>query len=356
VAGARRAGWVALAAAIVIGVGALPGVQARVKSLGVLLEGIGAEIPRPFAPSVVRRPLAFDGVQGDVYRPPDSAPAVVLIPGAARLGKEDPRVIRLARSIARGGRVVFVPQMALAERRFVESDLEALVAAVDGLHGAPFVEGAVSMLGISYGGSFGLVASADPRIRDRLAVVAVFGAYFDLVGVLQAVTTGATIVDGRTIPWNGPPEAREILEEAAPDLAPQAFRPGLAKALSERDPSGLTPDGRALYELLVNRDPERTRELASRLSPEARSLLQRFSPASVITEIRAPVIAMHSLDDPAVPFAEAVRLSRALPEAELVVVRGFRHVDFSSAGGASRALGDLLAAWRFATWLIGAQE
>jgi X-Pro dipeptidyl-peptidase (S15 family) len=356
VAGARRAGWVALAAAIVIGVGSLPGVQARVKSLGVLLEGIGAGVPRPFAPAVVRGPLAFDGVEGDVYRPPGAAPGVVLIPGAARLGKDDPRVVRLARAIARAGRVVFVPRMALAERRFVESDLEALVAAVDGLHRAPFVEGTVSMFGISYGGSFGLVAAADPRIRDRLAVVAVFGAYFDLVGVLQAVTTGVSLVDGRRVPWNGPPEARAILEEAAPDLAPRAWRPGLAKALSERDPSGLTPDGRALYELLVNRDPERTRDLASRMSPEARSLLRTFSPASVISELRAPVIAMHSLDDPAVPFAEAIRLSRALPEAELVVVRGFRHVDFSSAGGAGRALRDLLSAWRFATWLVGAQE
>jgi hypothetical protein len=65
---------------------------------------------------------------------------------------------------------------------------------------------------------------------------------------------------------------------------------------------------------------------------------------------------MHSMDDPAVPFAEAIRLRRAMPEARLVVVRGFRHVDFSSAGGASRALGDLVRAWRFATWLIAAQE
>lgn len=355
-AGARRTAWVALAAAVVIGVASVPGVQARVKSLGVLLEGIGAGVPRPFAPPVVRRPLALEGVDGDVYRPQGPAPAVVLIPGAARLGKDDPRVVRLARSIARAGRVVFVPRMALAERRFVESDLEALVAAVDGLHRSPFVEGTVSMLGISYGGSFGLVAAADPRIRDRLALVGAFGAYFDLVGVLQAVTTGVSIVDRRRVPWDGSPEARAVLEEAAPDLAPRAWRPGLARALAERDPSELSPDGRALYEVLVNRDPERTRELVAKLSPEARSLLRTFSPASVASEIRAPVIAMHSMDDPAVPFAEAIRLSRALPEAELVVVRGFRHVDFSSAGGAGRAIGDLMAAWRFATWLIGAQE
>jgi fermentation-respiration switch protein FrsA (DUF1100 family) len=348
--------WIAVAVAVVIGVGSTPAVQARVKSLGVLLEGIGAGVPRPFAPPLVRRPLAFDGVEGDVYLPPGRRPAVVLIPGAARLGKDDPRVVRLARSIARAGRVVFVPSMALAERRFVESDLEALVAAVDELDRAPFTDGSVSMLGISYGGSFGLVAAADPRIRDRLAMVGVFGAYFDMVGVLQAVTTGVSIVDGRRVPWNGPPEARAVLEEAAPDLAPHASRPGLARALSERDPSELSPDGRALYEVLVNRDPERTRELASQLSPEARSLLRRFSPASIASQIRAPVIAMHSKDDPAVPFAEAIRLSRALPEAELVVVRGFQHVDFSSAGGAGRAMGDLFAAWRFATWLIGAQE
>jgi pimeloyl-ACP methyl ester carboxylesterase len=352
----RAAPWLAVSIAALFGLSLLPPVQARAKGWAVLLEGIGADPPRPFASAVTRRTVALDGVQGDLYRPPDDAPAIVLVPGAARLGKDDPRIVRLARAIARGSRVVFVPQMALANRRFIEDDLQSLVRAVVALDESAFTTGDVSLLGISYGGSFAMVAAADPRLEGRLAQVAVFGAYFDLVGVVQAATTGVSIVEGRRIPWDLPPEAQAILEEAAPDLVPAASREDLGRALESRDPSGLAPGDRALYELLVNRDPDRTRELAGRLSGQAGAIMERFSPAAVADRIRAPVIAMHSMDDPAVPFAEAIRLRRAMPEARMVVVRGFRHVDFTSAGGASRAIGDLLRAWRFATWLLAAQE
>jgi acetyl esterase/lipase len=295
-------------------------------------------------------------VRGDVYRPAAEAPGIVLVHGAALLGKDDPRLVRLARSLARAGRLVFVPQLRLAERRFVPGDLDRIVRAVLAVEERDGSSDGPSMLGISYGGSFALVAAADPRIQGRLVQVAVFGAYFDLAGVLQAVTTGVSIVGDRRIPWEGPPEARSILEEGAADLAPAASPAGLGEALARKDPSGLSADGRALYQVLVNRDPARTRELVAELSPRARRVFERFSPSSVADEIEAPVIAMHSLDDPAVPFAEAIRLSRGLPEARLVVVRGFRHVDFAARRDLGTALGDLWGAWRFASWLLAAQE
>jgi pimeloyl-ACP methyl ester carboxylesterase len=217
----------------------------------------------------------------------------------------------------------------------------------------------VSLLGISYGGSFALVAATDPRLEGRLAQVAVFGAYWDLVGVIQAVTTGVSVVGDRQIPWDGHPTARQILEEEAVALAPEGSRPGLRAALEGQvDPGSLEPPARALYELLTNRDPARTGELALRLAPGARELLTGFSPASVAGRIRAPVIAMHARGDPAVPFAESLRLARGLPQARVVRVGSFRHVDFqgSGPGGWIDAAGDLWSAWRFAAWLTEAQE
>ena len=111
-----------------------------------------------------------------------------------------------------------------------------------------------------------------------------------------------------------------------------------------------------MYDLLVNRDPSRTASLAARLPEEVRRLLREFSPSSVADRLDVPIISMHSLEDPAVPIAESIRLVRALPSTRLVLVRGFRHVDFGSAGGLGVAVGDLLAAWRFATWLLQSQE
>jgi pimeloyl-ACP methyl ester carboxylesterase len=339
----------------VIGVGLMPPVQARVKAAGMVLGALGADVPRPFAPPVIRREVSLDGIEGDVYLPAGSGPPLLLVHGAAVQGKDDPRLVRLAHAVARSGRVVFVPQLVLAERRFVEDDLDRIVGAALAL-AARSGEQPVTILGISYGGSFALVAAADPRLRGRLAQVAVFGAYFDLVGVLQAVTTGASLVDGRRYPWQGPPEARGILEEGATDLLPPASRDELRRALATEDAGGLKGEPRALYDLLVNRDPSRTAPLAARLPEGVRELLREFSPSSVASRIEAPVIAMHSLEDPAVPIAESIRLVRALPGTRLVVVRGFRHVDFGSAGGLGVAVGDLIAAWRFASWLLQSQE
>lgn len=342
--------------AALVGIGFLPPVQARGKALVVLLEGIGGRPPRPFAAPALRRTVELDGVTGHLYWPGRPAPAIVLVPGAATRGKDDPRAVRLARALAKAGRVVFVPDLVLTERRFVESDIDRLVRSVLALERSAAVDGGVAYLGISYGGSFAMVAAADPRLEGRLLQVAVFGAYFDLVGVLQAVTTGRSVVAGRSYDWRGPALARRILGESAAELLPPAQRGDLLSALENDDPDDLPPEARSLYELLVNRDPDRTAELVRELPGELQMLLQRFSPSTVADRIEAPVIAMHSLDDPAVPFAEVIRLHRALPEARIAVVRSFRHVDFGSVGGVGAALGDVSSAWRFATWLLSAQD
>ena len=338
----------------VIGAGLLPSVQARTKAAGMVPEALGLDVPRPFAPSVLRREATLDGVDGDIYLPDRSGPPILLVHGAALQGKDDPRLVRLARAVARSGRVVFVPKLVRAERRFVVEDVERIVRGA--VAWSARGDQPVTILGISYGGSFGLVAAADPRLRGHLAQVAVFGAYFDLVGVLQAVTTGASAIDGRRYPWKGPPEALGILEEGATDLLPPDARDEVRRALAAGDPGDLEGEARAMYDLLVNRDPSRTAALAAGLPEDARQLLREFSPSSVADRLDVPIIAMHSLEDPAVPVAECIRLVRAIPETRLVLVRGFRHVDFGSAGGLGEAVGDLFSAWRFATWLLQSQE
>lgn len=336
----------------------MPAVQARGKALAVLVEAVGGSFPRPFAPSIRRVDASLDGVTGHLYTPERRSPAVLLLPGAAIRGKDDPRVARLAKALARAGRVVFVPDLILYQRRLDPSDLDRIARAVVAISEHRMSRGPVAVFGISYGGSFALVAAADRRVQGRLAIVAVFGAYFDLIGVIQAVTTGFSVVGGTRLPWEGAPNARALLERHALALAPEASRGSLRAALDRREPAGLDPEVRAVYELLANRDPARTEELAEGLSPAVRGQLSRFSPSSVAERLRVPVVAMHSRDDPAVPVAEALRLARALPEARMVRVGSFRHVDFTSAGpgGLLAAVGDLLDAWRFGAWLIGAQE
>ena len=345
-------------ALVVIVAGFLPGVQARGKALAVLAEAVGIDFPRPLAEDITRTDVSLDGVTGHLYSPREPAPPILLLPGAAPLGKDDPRAVRLARSLARADRTVFIPDLTLYERRFEAEDLDRIVRSVLALGSHPDADGEALLLGISYGGSFALVAAADERLRGRLVQVATFGAYWDLVGVIQAVTTGASLVDGVRIPWQGHPMARSILERAVAGLAPERIQAPLQAALASGDPSGLSPEARALFDLLRNDEPERARELAEALPPELREFLAAFSPSSVGRDLDVPVVAMHSTDDPAVPYGELARLRRALPEARLVTVSSFRHVDptTDTPGGWTALVADAWDAWRFTSWILEAQE
>lgn len=334
----------------------LPPVQARGKALAVLAEALGIGFPRPFAADFTRTDVSLGGVTGHLYSPASPAPPILLIPGAATRGKDDPRAVRLARSLARAHRTVFVPDLTLYERRLVEEDLDRIVRAALSLGSHPATKGDVLLLGISYGGSYALLAAADQRLRGRLAQVATFGAYWDLVGVIQAVTTGTSLVGDARIPWEGHPMARTILEQAILRLVSPEVRGPLGNALADGDPSGLPPEARALFDLLRNEDPDRARELAEALPSELARFLADFSPSSVGERVEAPVVAMHSTDDPAVPYGELVRLRRALPAARIVTVSSFRHVDPSTSGGGGSVVSDAWDAWRFTSWILAAQE
>lgn len=345
-----------VALVLVVLVMASPPVTARLAAVAVTAEVLGVAVPRPFAADVTRTPTRVGGVLGDLYAAEDPAPAMVLLPGATPAGRDDTRTVSVAASIARSGRTVFVPELALYDRRVEPDDLDAIARAALALPRHRLGQGPVSIVGFSYGGSYGLVAAADPRLAGQLAQVATFGAYWDLLGVIQAATTGTSTVGGRRLAWDADPAAADLLAEHAVQLAPPDQRDELAAALEGHgDPDQLSPEAAALHDLLTNDDPARTQALAARLGVQARATLRRFSPSAVAGDIDAPLVALHALDDPAVPVAEALRLRRDRPDARLLRVELFDHVDFTG-GGLAQAAPDLWRTWRFTAWVLAAQE
>jgi pimeloyl-ACP methyl ester carboxylesterase len=314
-------------------------------ALAVFAEAVGVAVPRPFASAAARQATDLGGVRGDLYAGDRPSRGIVLIHGAAPQGKDDPRFVRAARAVARAGRVVLCPALALAERRFDEADLDHIASSVLALGEHPLVRGGVQLLGISYGGSYALVASADPRLRGRLSQVAVFGAYFDLSGVIRAATTGVSFVGRQRVPWDINPATQAVLSEVASTLLQAGERAGFLRAYAgAHDPAGLAPGARALYDLLTNRDPERTDGLVEELPTALRDTFRRFSPATVADRIEVPVIALHSRADPAVPYGEALRLERSIRRCRLFTVGSFTHVDLVARSPRSwiRSGGDLL--------------
>ena len=328
---------------------ALPPVRDRAVAAAALAEAVGADVPRPFAAEVERREVRLpSGAAADLYEPSGGGPGLLLVPGAAPAGRDDDRVERLASALARSDLTVLVPELDLYGHRFVESDLDVLTESVLLLDERTQDED-VTVLGISFGGSLALVAAAEPRVRDAVDTVATFGAYADLVGLLQAAATGTSVVDGVRYPWEPPPQAEQALRQLAVELTPREQRDALRSALdSASGGADLPAQARAAYELVTVEDPAEVDHLVADLPPDAKEQLRRFSPSAVADEVTARVLALHSRDDPAVPYPELLRMQHVFPDARTYTVQSFEHVDLDADQGVPTLVGDLFTAWRFA--------
>lgn len=351
----RTAVVIGVAVVAVAGLALHPSVRATAKAAFVLDDAFGGPLPRPWALSVERSEEETDGIVVDRYSSRADAPRILLLPGAAPDGRDDERVVSLASSLAAAGREVVVPELSLFSEELDVDDLDRVVE-VAAQNCRP--DDGLVLVGFSYGGALALVAAADGRVADCIDLVATFGAYADLVGVLQAAVTGVSVVDGREYPWGAADQVivETVLRDAAMQLVPEGQRGPLRRALDRREPSGLADTADLVYRMMMTDDPMVVADLARRLPPPGQDLVETFSPVDVADEIEADVLAAHALDDPAVPAAELRRLANALPEAEVMTVRSFNHVDLSTDHGLVPLIDDLLTAWSFMQAVLRAQE
>lgn len=345
----------ALVAVLLAGLSLHPGVRATAKAAFVLDDAFDGPFVRPFALSVERSEEVSGGVLLDRYTSRPGAPRVLLVPGAAPAGRDDERVVSLASSLAAAGREVIVPELRLFSEQLGVDDLARVVRLAEQSCRA---DDGIVLVGFSYGGALALVAAADGRVAGCIDLVATFGSYGDLVGVLQAAVTGVSVVDGRAYPWDAADRSvvRSVLRDAATRLVPPEQREPLRRALDRQDPTGLPAPADLVHRMMSADDPDVVADLAHRLPPPARQLFETFSPVAVADQVEAEVLLAHALDDPAVPAAEVRRLSTAFPEADVMTVRSFRHVDLSTDEGLVPLARDLLTAWSFMRVVLRAQE
>src|SRR3990170_4868053 len=324
---------------------------------GVLSGLLMVDVLRPLRPGpvmwVTRSPqearVTFPGgdrgMEANLYAPAGGGrrAGVVLVHGVVETGKDDPRMVWLARLLARSGFVVLVPDfLGFKALRLRVSDIREMTDAVVYLHSLRerVLPDRIGMIGFSYGAGPMLIAAADPRLEGRLKFVVSFGGYYDLVQVIKFVTTGY-YQHGEEKGYTKPSDyTRWIFLRYNLDLlrdpVDQAI---LARLAGTRDlespdespvpPSDLTPEGRSVYNLLVNRDPEKVETLVNRLAPSIREMIEQLSPSRQISRLSAYAIIVHSDPDPFIPHTESLALAKALGysgRVRLDILRLFRHV------------------------------
>jgi pimeloyl-ACP methyl ester carboxylesterase len=269
--------------------------------------------------------------------------ALLLVPGFTREGKDDPRVVELARSLARARFLVMVPE--IPGSRALRVRLEDAGTIADALRHLKAsrpeaAQRATGTVAISY--AVGLAALAALKLEEsaRPDFLVGVGGYYDSVAVVTYATTGRYRLPGGGRWESGEPLAAAkwiFLATNAAVLDDESDRRRL-QDLGERcfeacDPDAaalardLGPAGRALLALVTNRDAARVPALIAALPAAVREQMERLSLSRCdLSPLAGRLILVHGRRDPLIPYSESIALARAVPGSELFLIDGFSHI------------------------------
>jgi pimeloyl-ACP methyl ester carboxylesterase len=350
----------------------IAGCSQRAEQARLLLEDIqavgGASTLASVSGPVERQTGSFDAargvVAGDLYRPAAPRAGLVLVPGVSESGKDDPRLVALANSLARVQFLVLVPDIGnLRLLKVRPEDAAAIANATTALARRPELapRAKIGVAAISYAVGPAMLAALEPEADRRIDFLLAVGGYYDLERLIGFFTTG-TIRGARAFapphPWG-----KWVFAQSNLDLLPErdrdAFRVVVhrrmaneAAAIEDLRPR-LGPQARAVLDLLENRDPARVPSLIAGL-PESvrRSIAELDLARRDLSGIGARVILVHGRSDTVVPAIESESLAQALgPKAQLFLVEGMIHVEAEGLG-----FFDRLVLWDAAIQLLALRE
>jgi pimeloyl-ACP methyl ester carboxylesterase len=275
---------------------------------------------------------------GDLYAPyHPSGVGLVIVPGAAELGKDDPRLRRFAAVLAHAGFTVLVPEIPTQMAMHVgPENIDDVADAADWLAARQKRVGAAA---ISYGVGPAILAAL--REGDKLHFLVGVGGYDDLTAVIGFFTTGWYFEDGhweKRMPnaygkWvfvksnaarltdSGDRTLLDLMAERRM-ADPQAPLDGLARRL--------TSTGRSIYDLLANGDPVRVPALIDNLPPSIRDdILALDLRGRDLSGLKAHLLLIHGQGDAIIPAGESRKLAAAVPSARLFLVDDLAHADWT---------------------------
>jgi fermentation-respiration switch protein FrsA (DUF1100 family) len=315
------------------------------------------QLPAPFRPIELisdpprRERISIDyvsrdgprSIEADLYIPAHGTnlPGVVFSMGAPPLDLDEPRLVRIAEDSARKGVVMLVPfSDRLDDLRIDPEEIDALVAEFQFLQGVPQVDPKrIGFFGASVGGSLALVAAGDPRIAEDVDHVVSFGGYYDAIAAFGGIATDQILYGGVDEGWSPQRHAKRVMAHVLIDRVAEVDDRELLievflddEAVSASQLATLTPNGRAFYDFLANRDAAAVDALAARLPPDAVAELQYLSPSQSIDRVQAELFIIHDRADPYVPYTELRRMRDALagrdtPRVHYDELRLFEHVE-----------------------------
>ncbi|WP_240761451.1 alpha/beta hydrolase [Nitrosococcus wardiae] len=296
--------------------------------------------------AVVTYTVAGRTHRGTLYLPTAAPPqaGIVLVPGIVPLGKDDPRLVAFANTLARARFAVLTPALKEFKHLQVRPRHPRVIAdALAYLAKRPDLV-PPDHLGIgafSFSVGLAVIASLEEDIRTKVQFIFGVGGYYDLETAIRFFTTGYLLEDEHYLE----PSQYGKLVFAATSLK-YLTNPTDHAVLREmihikiRNPdaditflaSRLGPQGKAVYSLLNNTDPAQVSTLIQALPQGLQRLIENLSLSNQnLTLLQAQIILVHGKDDPLIPYTESITLANALSPKQTqlyIIEQALSHVDF----------------------------
>ncbi len=254
---------------------------------------------------------------------------VVLLHGVHRLGIDEPRLVRFARSITRAGCAVMTPELEeIAAYRIEPATIDTIGGAAHAL--ATKLGRPVGVMGMSFAGGLALLAAADPRFQSDIAFVVAVGAHDDLERVAGFFATDrAARPDGSSQELAAHPygvlvlvysDVEAFFSTADVAVARDAIRLALWEQQDQarRRAEELSPEGRARFLALLDHKLDTIgRDLKAFIVKRA-AAMHAVSPHDRLASIASPVFLLHGEGDTVIPATETLWLARDVPASHLV--------------------------------------
>jgi hypothetical protein len=290
---------------------------------------------------------------GDLYLPGDGTPAagIVLVPGVARAGYRDARLVALANTLARARFAVLVPDLPnVRQLKVGPEDAREIAVAFQYLDSQPALapKGRAGLAAASYAVGPAVLAALQPGIREQVRFVMGVGGYYDIQEVLTFSITGYYRDKTKRHPeWDRMEPsayAKWVFLLSNLERIPNSRDRRLLRQIAERkleepgaDVGGLASrlgsQGRAFYKLLTAENPGQVSRLMKELPAPVKSDIRALDLASQdLSQLKAVLILVHGRTDISIPYTESKALAAAAPRANLFLINNLAHVDIQKGG------------------------
>lgn len=269
----------------------------------------------------VRYPTPGGGRDAELYRPASDGPhpGIVVCLGVVPFGVDHPQVPRLGAALARAGFATLLYWSPVMRDLCLDpEDVKGIALAYQWLVEQPFIDaGRSGLLGTCVGGSFALMAAAEPAIRDRVAFVVAWAPYCSMRTLACDIASATSCTGVAREPWQVDQLTRKVYVRSLTDVLEADEAERLRNACAERREQAnlddLSEDGRAVYPLLTALAVGSAEAAVARLPRALLERLDAMSPIGYLADIRAPrILLAHDRDDQVIPIGESRRLRTAL--------------------------------------------